>query len=306
VLKNIRTYSQLIGLIALLICQLPAQAQTAPKTLDTIWHRQPATRWNEAFPFGNGRLGGMMFGKVENERIQLNEDSMWSGGVADYYRSNGPAVLKEAQELMFAGEHAAGEKLMQNKFLNVRPLGGTHAYQTLGDLHLTFPKTGKANNYRRELALDQAIARVQYEADGVKFQREIFSSPVDQAIIVRLQCDQPGKLNFDASLSRQHHANVKALGADGLVMTGQVQGVLKKKNPKLPTGETGVRYAAHMKVISTGGSVQFAEGKVSVKDADEVLIIVTAATNFGGDDPLKLSHQQLTAAASKSYTDGLN
>ena len=244
-----------------------------------------------------------MFGKVDRERIQLNEDSMWSGAVADYYRPNGPAVLKEARESIFAGNYAAGEKLIKNKFLSVRAPGGTHTYQTLGDLNLTFPTTGEASNYRRELDLDQAIARVQYEADGVKFQREIFSSPVDQAIIVRLQCDQPGKLNFDASLSRQHHAKVKPLGADGLLMTGQVQGVLKKKNPKLPSGGTGVRYAAHMKVIPTGGSVQFAKGKLTVKDADSCVIVVTAATDFGGDDPLKLSQQQLADASSKTYEE---
>lgn len=323
-LTNTRIYFQLIGLILLLLWHSPAEAQStkqnaksksgqqaksvsligdapAPETADTIWHRQPATKWNEAFPFGNGRLGGMMFGKVQNERIQLNEDSMWSGGVADYYKPNGPAVLKEARQLIFAGKYAAGEKLIQSKFLSVRPPGGTHTYQTLGDLKLTFSKTGNVTNYRRELDLDQAIVRVQYEADGVKFQREIFSSPVDQAIIVRLRCDQPGQLNFDASLSRQHHAEVNPLGTDGLVMTGQVQGVLKKQNPNLPSGETGVTYAAHMQVIPTGGSVKFANGTLTVKDADEAVIFITAATDFGGDEPLKLSQQQLAAAASKTY-----
>ena len=324
--KNIRIYLPLTALMVMLLCQTLLHAQKAKqeakpeagqqaKSLsligeapafespDMIWHRQPATQWNDAFPFGNGRLGGMMFGRVDRERIQLNEDSMWSGAAVSYYKPDGPFVLQKAREKIFAGDYVAGENLIKNKFLSVRPPGGTHTYQTLGDLNLTFPTTGQSSNYRRELDLDQAIVRVQYEADGVKFQREMFSSPVDQAIVVHLQCDRPGKLTFDASLSRQHHAEVQAIGSDGMVMTGQVQGVLKKQNPKLPSGSSGVNYAAHLKVIPTGGSVKFDKGKLTVKGADSVVIFITAATDFGGDDPLKLSRQQLADAASKTYSE---
>lgn len=272
----------------------------SPQTPDTIWHRQPATKWNEAFPFGNGRLGGMMFGKVDRERIQLNEDSMWSGASADYYKPNAPAVVKQARELIFNDEYAAAERLIQQKFLPARPPGGTHTYQTLGDLRLTFPATEEAKDYRRDLDLAQATARVQYEADGVKYQRDIFSSPVDQVIVVRIQCDQPGKLNFDAALSRQHHSKVEAMGPDGLVMTGQVRST-GKPNPKFPSGSKGVQYAAQMKIIPTGGSVNVANGMVKVKGADAALILLTAATDFSEDDPLAVSQKQLNAAATKTY-----
>ena len=245
-----------------------------------------------------------MFGKVAQERIQLNEDSMWSGRAADYYKPNAPAVLKQAQDMIFAGEYEAAEKLIQNKFLPARPPGGTHAYQTLGDLTLTFPAADEVSNYRRELDLTRAMARVQYQANGIKYQREIFSSPVDQAIVVRIACDQPGKLNFKAALKRQQQSEVKALGQDGLVMTGQVQSAAKQKTPKLPTGSDGVHYAAHMRIIPTGGSVASAEGALTVKDADSVVILITAATDFAAaDDPLTLSQKQMTAAASKSYAD---
>ena len=275
-------------------------AAPQPKTPDTIWHRQPATKWNEAFPFGNGRLGGMMFGNVNRERIQLNEDSMWSGASADYYTPNAPAIVKQARELIFAGDYEAAEKLIQQKFLPARPPGGTHTYQTLGDLHLTFPAMEEVSDYRRDLDLAQAIARVQYEANGVKYQREIFSSPVDQVIVVRIQCDQPGKLNFDAALKRQHHSKVEAIEPDGLVMTGQVRSTAKP-NAKFPSGSKGVRYAAQMKIIPTGGSVNVVKGMLKVKDADAALILLTAATDFAGDDPLALSQKQLNAAASKTY-----
>ena len=274
----------------------------APTTADTIWHRQPATQWNEAFPVGNGRLGAMMFGKVSNERIQLNEDSMWCGAAIDNFTPNAPAIVSEARELIFAGKYGAAEKLITQKFLPARPPGGTHTYQTLGDLNLTFPATKEASNYRRDLDLGDAMARVQYEADGVKYQREIFASPVDQAIVVRLSCDQPGKLNFDAVLRRQHQQQIEAMGTDGVVMTGSVRSTAKK-NAKFPSGAQGVSYATHMKIIPTGGSVKYADGKLTVKDADAAMILLTAATDFGGEDPLSVSKKQLDAAAGRTFEE---
>ena len=282
--------------------ELTGQA-IAPESADVIWHRQPAKKWNEAFPFGNGRLGGMMVGSVGNERIQLNEDSLWSGAPGDYYKPNGPKVLAQARELIFDDKYGEAEKLIQNKFLSPRPPGGTHTYQTLGDLNLKFPKTEQASNYRRELDLAQAIARVQYEAGGLKYQREMFSSVADQVIAIRLSCDQPGELSFEASLKRQHHAEVSAWGQDGIAMGGQARAI-GKPNPKFPTGHKGVRFASHLKVIPSGGSVAFADGKLSVKDADSAVILLGAATDFQTDkDPQTVSQQQVTAAAEKSFED---
>ena len=274
----------------------------APESADTIWHRQPANRWNEAFPFGNGRLGGMMFGRVAQERIQLNEDTLWSGAPGDYYMPNGPEVVRQARELFYAGKYQDADKLIKEKLLCPRPAGGTHTYQTLGDLNLTFPKAEQASEYRRDLDLAQAIARVQYQVDGVNYTREIFSSAIDQVIVARIACDQPGRLNFSAALERQHHAEIQGAGQDGVVMSGQARG-LAKKNPRVPSGATGVRFAANLKVIPTGGSVSFADGAVTVKDADAALILVSAATNFRGGDALALSQKQLSAAAGKSFED---
>lgn len=276
----------------------------APQSQDTIWHRQPANKWNEAFPIGNGRLGAMMFGNVTQERIQLNEDSIWSGAAWDaHYQPNGPEVLKQARELIFRDQYAKAEDLIQNKFLMPRLPSGTHTYQTMGDLNLTFPKTAQATNYRRDLDLASAIARVQYEVGGVKYRREMFSSASDQVIAIRIQSEQPGKLNFDATLKRQHHAQSQAWGPDGLTMLGQAQ-LVGKTNSKYPTGSQGVSFSTHLKVIPSGGSVTFADGKLSVKDADSAMILLAAATDFNTDeDPKSISQQQVTAAASKTFED---
>ena len=281
--------------------ELTGQA-AAPESPDTLWYRQPARNWNEALPVGNGRLGGMVYGGVSREWIQLNEDSLWSGAAIDYYKPNGPAIVKQARELMFAGKYGDVEKLIKGKFLSARLPSGTHTYQMLGDLELTFPSADKVKNYRRDLDLDQAVARVQYEVDGVGYLREIFSSPADQAIIVRISSDKRGKVDFNAALQRQFHASVKALGSDGLVMSGKVQST-NKENAKFPSGAEGVRYAAHMKIIPDGGSVSVVKGKLQIKGANSAVILITAATDFRGIEPLALSRKQLVDAAGKTYED---
>lgn len=292
-----------VKLLADSASELVGQAD-APESLETLWYRQPAHDWNEALPFGNGRLGGMVYGGVNREWIQLNEDSLWSGATIDFYKPNGPEVIQQARDLIFAGKYAAAEKLIKGKFLSPRFPSGTHTYQMLGDLELTFPTAEKVTNYRRDLDLDEAVARVQYEVDGVRYLREIFSSPVDQAIIVRISCDQPGKLDFDAELHRKYHATVESLGDDGVVMYGQIRSINgKPRDTKgFPSHAEGAEYAAHMKVIPQGGSVNMAKGKLQVKGADSALILITAATDFRGDDPMALSQKQLTAAAAKSYS----
>ncbi|MEI6892134.1 MAG: glycoside hydrolase family 95 protein [Pontiella sp.] len=272
----------------------------APESADTLWYRQPARNWNEALPFGNGRLGGMVYGGVSREWIQLHEDSLWSGAAIDYYKANGPAVIKQARDMIFAGKYGEAGKLIQSKFLSPRFPSGTHTYQMLGDLELTFPSMEQVKNYRRDLDLDQAVARVRYEVDGVKYLREIFSSPVDEVIVVRISADQPGKVAFDAVLQRKFHAFIKTEGSDELVMSGKCRSILKKTKS---SGAEGVQYAAHMKIIPRGGAVIAENGKLRVKGADSAVILITAATNFRGEEPQALSRKQLAHAAGKKYQD---
>jgi alpha-L-fucosidase 2 len=158
----------------------------------SLWYRQPATtltNWTEALPVGNGRLGAMIFGGVERERLQLNEDTLWSGGPYDPANTNALAALPEARRLVFEGKYDdaskwIGEKMMGNP---VRQM----SYETVGNLFLTFPAGGTVENYRRDLNLDTAVAGVSYTANGVKYTREVFFSPVDQVIVVRLAADRP-------------------------------------------------------------------------------------------------------------------
>ena len=125
-----------------------------------LWYRQPAQEWVEALPIGNGRLGAMVFGGIQRERIQLNEDSVWSGKPVEQDKPGAAKYLPEARQLLFDGKYTEAEKLVSEKIMGLRLEGGTHCYQTLGDLELIFEQHSEASDYRRELDLDSAIAQV--------------------------------------------------------------------------------------------------------------------------------------------------
>jgi len=168
-----------------------------------LWYDKPATLWVEALPIGNGRLGAMVFGGVERERLQLNEDTLYAGGP---YDPNNPAALKalpEARRLIFAGKYEQATTLIGEEMM-AHPIKQM-PYEPVGDLNLRFPGH-TALDFRRELDLDTAIASVSYRSGDVRFTREVFSSPVDQVIVVRLSADQPGQLTFHAGFSTPQQA----------------------------------------------------------------------------------------------------
>src|SRR5580692_4061361 len=184
---------------------LAAPAPLAPDT--TIWFDTPATNFTSSSPMGNGRLGAMMFGGVDEERIVLNESSVWSGSPQDADRPDAYKVLPEIQKLLLEGKNPEAEALVNSNFTCQGPgSGGAQygCYQVLGNLHLSFP--GDTNlpvtNYRRELNLNDAVASVQFSRGGVKFNREMFSSAPDQVMVMRLSADKSKQISFDAQLDR--------------------------------------------------------------------------------------------------------
>src|SRR5579859_3163629 len=156
-----------------------------------LWYRQPAGKWVEANPIGNGRLGGMVFGKVDTEHIQLNEDTVWAGEKRD---RNNPEALKnlpEVRRLLFAGKPLEAQALAENTMMGIPKR--QPPYQPLGDLWIKFPGTASdASEYRRELDLDSGIARISYSLGGAHCVREVFSSAVDQVLVIHQTCDKPG------------------------------------------------------------------------------------------------------------------
>ena len=165
-----------------------------------LWYTRPAANWNEALPLGNGRIGAMVFGGPDKERLQLNEESIWTGapGKPEDYRCEGPTALPEIRRLTFENKWSEAQNLFGSTMVQNRWFS---KYQPMCDLWLEFPGHEQPSHYQRELALDTAISTVTYQVAGVAYRREAFISPVDQVLVVFLTADRPGKLTFGARLA---------------------------------------------------------------------------------------------------------
>jgi alpha-L-fucosidase 2 len=260
----------------------------------SLWYRQPAVQWVEALAVGNGRLGAMVFGGIDKERLQLNEDTLYAGGPYDPTHDEALKALPEARRLIFAGKYREANELVGAKMM-ARPLGQM-PYQTVGDLLLAFPETEKVTDYRRDLNLDTATASVTYSIDGVTFTREVFASPVDQVIVVHLTADQPGRISFTAGLKTPQRAEVSAEDNDTLVLSGvngSSQGI-----------DGALKFQARVRVRTSGGTVSGAGDRLIVNDADSATLLVAAATSYKSfkdvtGDPEALTKETIAAAGEK-------
>ena len=267
-----------------------AQAQTIPSGLK-IWFTRPAENWNDALPVGNGRLGAMVFGGIENERLQLNEESVWTG--KPRWDANPDALknLPKVRQLLFEGKYSEAEKLAQSGILGTFNRDNASSYQTLGDLTFDFGPLRGISNYRRELDIKEAIARVSYTSGQTNYVREIFSSAPGQVLVVRFTADKPGALTFTARLSRPGNKAVIEANENEIVMKEHV-------------GDgTGVKMEARMKLIAENGTVVTAGDSIRVEKATSVTILLTASTDYWGKDPAVVTASQMEAASKDSFTE---
>ena len=174
-----------------------------------LWYSTAANAWVEALPIGNGSLGAMVFGGVGRERLQLNDDTLWSGGPRDWDNPNAKDVLPDIRKAIFAGQYVEADALAKKM---MGPY--TESYQPLCDLSLTFEHGDVGRAYRRELDLGAGVARVSYMVGDTTFTREAFSSHPGQVIAIRLTADHPGRLSFLASLTSPHRAHTADAGGD--------------------------------------------------------------------------------------------
>ena len=270
-------------------------AEPAPENPLVLWYDKPAVKWVEALPIGNGRLGAMIFGGVNQERLQLNEGTLWAGGPYDPVNPQAKEALPQVRQLINQGKYREAAALISAKVM-ARPLGQM-PYQTVGDLLLSFPEA-TSEKYRRELNLDTAMATVSYASDGVHYTREIFASAPDNVIVLRLKADKPGRISFVAGMKTPMKAAVETDGNDTLVMrgTGGDSGGIKGQ----------IKYEARVRAIAEGGKMMVEADKISVAGADEVTLLITAATSFRklddvSGDPESIARKHLAAAARKSF-----
>ncbi|GAA3615227.1 glycoside hydrolase family 95 protein [Flavivirga amylovorans] len=257
----------------------------------------PANEWIESLPVGNGRLLATNQGGVWQEKIQLNEETIWSGKPEkNKDRPDGATYVKQAQELIFNGEYVKAQKLIEEKVMIPHVAHGSHTYQTLGDLYLDFQydiSSPKVENYKRTLDLETAVSSVEYTIGTTLYTREIFSSVPDQAIIIRLSSNQKEKLSFTASFDREK-AKIETVSSHLM----QVSGVATDKGNDQ---SGGVAYESQIKFINTGGIISHQDNEIIITNADTVEIRIVAATNYRGDNPHQKSIDQLLAIDNKDY-----
>jgi alpha-L-fucosidase 2 len=259
-----------------------------------LWYKTPAADWNEALPIGSGRLGAMVFGGVSDERLQLNEDTVWAGEKRDRINPAGRKAIPEIRRLLAEGKAGEAEALADKAVIAIPRR--MPPYQTLGDLVIKQRASGEVSEYRRELDLKEAIARVRYRADGTIYSREAFASAVDQVIVVRLASEGPDRIDLSATLSRSQDASAAAVGDDAIQLDGQAiaQPPRHADEPK-----TGVRFTAMVRAVADEGTVRTEGASVRVEGARAVTLFVAAATVVREPSPADAVRRQIAAAASK-------
>jgi alpha-L-fucosidase 2 len=258
----------------------------------TLTYRQPAERWVEALPVGNGSLGGMVFGGPAHEHIQFNEQTVWTGHPREYQHRGALRFLPEIRRLLAEGKQADAEALAMQEFMS-EPLRQM-AYQPLGDLHLEFPGHDRVDRYERTLDLDSAVAQVRYQRDGVTYERHVFSSYPDQVLVIHLAADRPGHLAFTATMDSPHAAaSTRTEQGNELVVAGQVE-------------EDGVRFEARLRIATEGGTLTASDRALTVKSADSATLVLAAASSFRtyrdiSADPSGRCAARLKAVGDKTY-----
>lgn len=302
-------------LLAGFACTQLAKAQT-PINNDPylkLWYTRPAVAWEEALPLGNAFTGAMVFGGTNHEHYQLNDHNLWSGYPDAGNNPQGPEYLAEVRKAVFDNEFDKAAALWK------KHLQGPYSarYLPLGDLLLNFNlKDSSATHYYRDLDLNNAVATVRFEADGVHYRRESFISYPDKVLVIRVTADKPGAINFTANLQSKLHYSVAAGSSNKLILKGKAPTYVANREyePRQviynePEGE-GMSFQIDLKIKNTGGKVTAADSTLKVTGANEVVIYLTEATSFNGfdkspglqgKDPAMEANTGMLAASKKTY-----
>jgi alpha-L-fucosidase 2 len=257
------------------------EKHSAEETSLILWYDKPSEVWEDALPVGNGRIGAMVFGYTDTERIQLNDDSLWP---ADHWQDDPegtPEDLAHIRELLIEGSHAEADQLMVEKFSRKDIV---RSHQTLGELYLEF-NHGNITDYRRDLNLSDAVAKVSYKTNGEKVTRRVFASNPHQVIIVELESEAEAGLNVKIRLERPldngySTAVTVAEANDLLVMRGEVSqrgGVIDSRPAPLLDG---VRFETCLKVYNQGGKVTGGDGFIELVNVQQATLHIVSNSSF--------------------------
>ncbi|MEU6721288.1 glycoside hydrolase N-terminal domain-containing protein [Nonomuraea sp. NPDC046802] len=264
-----------------------------------LWYDEGAgTDWLRALPIGNGRLGAMVFGNVDTERLQLNEDTVWAGGPYDQSNPRGAAALGQIRQLVFQNQWSQAQAMIDQNMRGT-PVGQL-AYQPVGDLRLSFGNASGVSEYNRFLDLTTATTAVSYLQNGVRYRREVLASAPDQVIAIRLTADRPGSITFSATFDSPQRTTRSSpdgttVALDGI--SGDMEGV---------TGS--VRFLALARAVVEGGSVSSSGGTLQVRSANSATVLISIGSSYlnfrdVSGDYQSIARRHLDAAAGRTYDD---
>ena len=299
-----------VGFGSLLLQALTALAADSVELIPTtpardmvLWYRQPAEKWLEAMPLGNGLMGAMVFGGIRQERIALNESTFWSGRPHDYDHPEALRYFPQIRDLVFAGKFQEAERMADTNFYG-RP-AAQQAFQPLGDLLLTVDGVEQAEDYRRELDMETGVAKIAFRVGDARFTREVFVSYPDRVMVVRISSDKPRRVSVQAQLKSPYRDDIAAT-TGRLMMDGCWKGPITNNWLIAPVAGKGLRFRVALFAQPEGGQTEATDSGLRVGGADAVTFIVAAATSFVNyrdisGDPAAVCEKTLAGLAGKSY-----
>jgi alpha-L-fucosidase 2 len=289
------------------ICKPDEQNSSVKSKRDMVlWYKQSGVKWLEGMPIGNGYMGAMVFGRVQNERIALNEGTFWSGRPHDYTNPDGYKYFPKIRDLVFAGKYKEAEKMIDEHFYGIP--ANQQAYQPLGDLLLNFKNSENAKDYYRELDMETGIVKITYKDGDAEFTREVFMSYPDHVMVVRLTCSKPNSISVEAKFKSPYLDNVAAKSGK-LVMNGTWHGPLPKNALSSLIANvdgTGLKFQTVLLALPESGRQSISDTSVIISNANSVTLILTAATSFKNytdisGDPSSACKKILSNLSSKNY-----
>ncbi|MBK8946871.1 MAG: glycoside hydrolase family 95 protein [Ignavibacteriae bacterium] len=287
-----------------------------------LWYKEPANaripdnenpwiddpEWLKALPLGNGSLGAMVYGDVNFERIQLNEESMWSGSPDENNNPESFPAISKIRKLLFDEKYREASELTAKtqicKSYGSGNGNGTNvpygSFQTLGNLWINFSNNTEYGNYYRELNLNNAVAKVSYTQNRVNFTREIFTSFPDQVMVLKLTSDKPKQISFECKLDRPERFSTKTEN-NQLIMFGELND---------GKGGNGLKYISRLKIKNVNGKINYTDSSIVIENSDEVILFLTASTNYLlkypnyiGRDYINISNTNIENAFKKDYEE---
>jgi alpha-L-fucosidase 2 len=258
--------------------------ETFAQSTNTLWYKQPAQYFEETLVLGNGKLGATVFGGVNSDKIYLNDATLWTGEPVN--ANMNPEAYKNLPAIR---EALKNENYKLADQLNKKLQGSfSESYAPLGTMYINHANADNYSNYYRELNISEAISKVTYEVNGVKFTREYFVSQPDQIMVIKLTSSQKGALSFDVKfnslLKYKSTTATNILQVNGYAPTHAEPSYRKSDNPIIFDETKGIRFTTLAKIKNTGGTIVSTDSTLGVKNATEALIYVSIATSFNGFD----------------------